>query len=456
MKTAILRGALIPGSRLPSTRSLAAALGVSRKSVIEAFELLATEGLILPRVGVGSVVCQTGALPKPRQLPARAPAPSRYSARLRELPPLSLSGSTQGPRYSFQYGAPLVNPSIFLSWTRKISAAARRAGPGYGPAVGHPPLRAAIANYLSRRRGLICEPDDVLIVSGTQQAISLSARVLLNEGDAVVMEDPFYELASNAFEAHGAARHYVPVDSEGLCVHEMPETDARLAFVTPSHQFPSGVVMTLSRRMELLGWAGKKDAWIFEDDYDSEFHDGERPVSTLRSLDLSGRVIYVGTFSKTLFPSLRLGYMLCPAALRADFLRAKLLDDLGSPVLEQAALTSFLQSGLYEKQLRRSVKEVLLRRRVLVEELKNRLGDWVEIGPHGGGMHLVVWFPRLTSQRVNQLISRAAQAGVGVQRVDPFYRAPPAAPGLLLGYAALSAGQIRTAIGILAECIKRL
>ena len=456
VKGAVLDGKLAPEARLPSTRVLAQALGVARKSVVEAYELLAIEGLIRPRVGVGTVVCFPTRQPHPRAQHLQTPPPTRYAERLRKLPRATLSGRAEGLRYNLQYSAPLANARIFASWTRKVSAAARRLGPGYGPATGHAPLRSAIADYLARRRGLLCEPDDIIIVSGTQQAISLTARLLLNEEDTAVVEDPFYEYAIYALTAHGARLLHVPTDVEGLRVQDIPAGTARLALVTPSHQFPSGVVMSLTRRMELLNWANAANAFILEDDYDSEFHDGHRPPATLRSLDLSGRVIYVGSFSKTLLPSLRLGYIVCPKALRSDFQRAKLLDDLGSPLLEQLALANFMQSGLYEKQLRRTVGEVLVRRRTLVNELRRRLGSQVVLGPHAGGMHVVLWFPSMPSSRLTLLIARAAEHGVRVQGVEPYYHSPAPSPGLLLGYAGLTATQIRAAIASLADCLRHL
>jgi GntR family transcriptional regulator/MocR family aminotransferase len=455
VKGAVLEGRLAPESRLPSTRVLAQALGVARKSVVEAYELLAIEGLIRARVGVGTVVCLPGRQPDRRAQHLKAPAPSRYADRLRKLPRLNLNSNT-GPRLNLQYSAPLANARIFASWSRKVSAAARRLGPGYGPAIGYAPLRAAIADHLTRRRGLPCEADDVVVVSGTQQAISLTARLLLNEEDTAVVEDPYYELAVHALTAHGARIEHVGTDADGLRVQDIPAGPARLAIVTPSHQFPSGVVMSLTRRMELLNWAHTANAFILEDDYDSEFHDGRRPPATLRSLDLSDRVIYVGSFSKTLFPSLRLGYIVCPKSLRSDFQRAKLLEDLGSPLLEQLALATFMQSGLYEKQLRRTVSEVLARRRTLVNELRRRLGDRVELGPHAGGMHLVAWFRDMTPANLELLITRVAEREVQVQSVGPFYRFPAPAAGLLLGYAGLTATQIRAAVGILADCLRKL
>jgi GntR family transcriptional regulator/MocR family aminotransferase len=317
-------------------------------------------------------------------------------------------------------------------------------------------LRRAIADYLARRRGLICDANDIVIVSGTQQAMTLVTRVLLNEGDRAVVEDPFYQLAVQVLIAHGARISYVRTDMEGLCVGEIPDGPSRLAIVTPSHQFPSGVVMSTSRRIELLHWACKAGAWIMEDDYDSEFHGGARPLPTLRSLDMAERVIYVGTFSKTLFPGLRLGYIVAPSELLDDFVVAKRLDDVGSSVLEQMALATFMQSGLYERQLRRSVREVVVRRHALVEALRRRFRDQVEIGPHSAGMHLVLWFPNLSHERLAAGLARASAAGVSVQMLRPHCHAPPKWPGILLGYAALSATQIRSGVEVLWESLRSL
>jgi GntR family transcriptional regulator/MocR family aminotransferase len=212
--------------------------------------------------------------------------------------------------------------------------------------------------------------------------------------------------------------------------------------------------MTLTRRLELLKWAARAGSWIFEDDYDSEFHSGDRPLPALRSLDLADRVLYVGSFSKTLFPSLRLGYIVCPKALRDDLYRAKLMDDLGSPAMEQAALGTFIQSGQYEKHLRKSVKEIINRRRAIVESLQSLAGSQIEIGPHQTGMHFVVWFRHLAFERLDAFIDRAKSLGLGLHPVHPYYRARPSRPGLLIGYAGLSISQLRTAVDLFARCLE--
>jgi GntR family transcriptional regulator / MocR family aminotransferase len=458
LKLAIVDGRLAPGSRLPSTRLLSQALKVSRKSVLEAYDLLCAEQLAVALTGSGTRVLDPGPKHGTRVRAATTAPPSRYVARMRELPPVTLAGYSRTkarPKYNLQYGEPLIRASIFNSWRRKLSAAALRAGPYYQPAAGYLPLRRAISELLGRRRGIICDPANVLIVTGTQQAVTLVGRVVVDEGDTVAVEDPSYQLATHSLMAHGATIVHVETDSEGLQVAKLPPAATKLVVVTPSHQFPSGVVMSLTRRLQLLEWAKKTGAWIFEDNYDAEFHSGRRADPDLCSLDLAERTIYVGSFSKTLFPSLRLGYIVCPAGLRSDLIMAKLLDDLASPTIEQAALATFVQSRQYEKHLRESIAELMRRRRVLVNIL-GKLGPLIEIGPHEGGMHLVAWFPQMNYQQLDRLIENAAALGLGVYPVHHYYKIKPAKPGLLIGYAGLPSATLRTAAQLLVRCIQNL
>jgi GntR family transcriptional regulator / MocR family aminotransferase len=456
LKLEIVAGRLVAGSRLPSTRALAIALGVSRKSVIESYELLCAEQLVLARGGSGTRVADIGNSSSASK-PIRVLPPSRYAARLRKLPPLNLAGARldMRPKYNLQYGAPLLNPALFNSWRRKLSAAALRAGSAYPEAAGFLPLRRTIANYLARRRGVICDASQILIVGGTQQALTLIARVLINEHEHVVVEDPHYQLAMHSLLAHGARVTSVRTDGEGIVVDEMPTRATRLAYVTPAHQFPSGVIMSLRRRIELLKWARRIDSWILEDDYDSEFHSGDRPVPSLRSLDLSERVIYVGSLSKTLFPSLRLGYIVCPTGLRDDLFKAKLLDDLGSPAIEQAALATFMQSRQFDKHLRDSFKEILIRRSTVVDSL-GRLKPCVELGPHQAGMHLVMWFRQLRFSRLEGFLLHARSVGLGLYPIHPYYRIKPPCPGLIIGYAGTSNAQLKTAMDLLTHCLEAI
>ncbi|HEV7356847.1 MAG TPA: PLP-dependent aminotransferase family protein [Steroidobacteraceae bacterium] len=454
IKMEILEGRVLAGSKLPSTRTLATALGVARKSVLQAYDLLCAEELAIARAGSGTRVAKVNPAARPPVRTRVAPA-SRYATRVRLLPPITLAGAhvSGRPRYNLVYGEPLIDSALFHSWRRKLAAAALRAGPTYPAAGGYMPLRRAIADYLARRRGVLCNASDILIVAGTQQALTVVERVLLDPGDRVIVEDPHYQLAVHSLLAHGARVKSARTDEEGLVVSELPQRPTRLVFVTPSHQFPSGVVMTLNRRLELLKWAARTGSWIFEDDYDTEFHAGNRPLPALRSLDLADRVLYVGSFSKTLFPSLRLGYIVCPAALRDALYKAKLLDDLGSPSVEQAALATFIQSRQYEKHLRKSVKELINRRRTVVEALQRLTSRHVEIGPHHAGMHLVIWFRHMRFDRLGAFIDRAKSLGLGLHPIHPYYRAPPPRPGLLIGYAGLSVGQLKTAVELFARCL---
>ena len=453
MKRAILEGRLPAGSKLPSTRALAVALHVSRKSVIEAYELLSVEQLTTARGGSGTRVANVRPAPPRGRGPATSRPTSRYVARMRTLGPITL-GSRPGLTYSLHLGEPVVNPTLFNSWRRKLAAAALRAGPKYPSPVGFPPLRRAIADYLGRRRGLICDASDILIVGGTQQALTIATRVLVDNRDSVVVEDPHYQMAVHALIAHGARVHGVRCDDSGLVVRELPQRPVRMIYVTPTHQFPSGSILSLARRLELLDWANQNDSWIFEDDYDSEFHSGKRPIPTLRSLDLADRVIYAGTFSKTLFPSLRIGYLVCPKRLRRDLFNTKLLDDNGSATIEQAALATFIESRQYDKHLRKTVVELARRRRAVVDTLKRLLGSRVAIGPHEGGMHLVVWLPEFSFRALNELIKLAATRSLGLYPVHPYYLTRPARPGLLIGFAGHSSAQLKTAIELLVDCFK--
>ena len=453
LKLEIIEGRIAAGSKLPATRVLATALGVSRKSVLQSYDLLCAEELAIAREGSGTRVSKN--VPTVRSaLPVRSVPVSSYAKRAASLQPITLAAARLHgrPKYNLLYGEPLVDPGLFHSWRRKLAAAALRAGPSYPLAGGYLPLRRAIAEYLGRRRGVICEASDILVVGGTQQALALVERVLLDAGDRVVVEDPHYQLARHSLLAHGATVLDGRTDEQGLVVSELPRRKTRLAFVAPSHQFPSGVAMTLARRLELLKWARRTGSFIFEDDYDSEFSASNSSLPTLRSLDLADRVIYVGSFSKTLFPSLRLGYIVCPNSLRDHLYKAKLLDDLGSPAMEQAALATFIQNGQYERHLRQSVREIVNRRRTIVQALQRHLGEQIEIGPHQTGMHFVVWFRNLAFDRVDAFIERAKSMGLGLHPVHPYYHVRPPRPGLLIGYAGLSPAQLRIATYLFARC----
>ncbi|AXK72916.1 PLP-dependent aminotransferase family protein [Lysobacter sp. TY2-98] len=456
LRAAIGAGRLPHGSRLPSTRELAASLGVSRTTVVAAYEHLHAEGHLEGKIGSGSYV-QTPLQPSTSAGAVRRPVPaqSSFSARARRLhDPRALPGRrAPDVRYAFQYGFPSVNTEIATQWLRELARAAQYASPNYPPAQGLPALRDAVARHIGRTRGVTCDADDVVIVHGTQQALSLIANVLLDPGDDVAIEEPHYFGARRVLEILGARLHGVPVDREGLCVDRLPDPPAKVTYVTPSHQFPTGVVMSLERRHALLDYARRNDGWIIEDDYDGEFRHAQQPVSALQALDRDGRVLYVGTFSKTLFPSLRLGYIVTPPGLRDDLLAAKWVADFGTSPTEQAALASFIASGVYDRHLRVVTRRLAERRELLRRLLHERCGPRVEVADSKSGMHLLAWVRDLSRDGGDALVRMAQQRGVGLYTVASSYLDPPDATGLIMGFSAMSTREIREAMEIVADCL---
>lgn len=453
LKRAILDGRLPAGAQLPATRALATQLGLARNTVLTAYDLLCAEHLAVSRGGSGTFVAQ-GIAAKPRRAsPVNIPAPSRYAARARDLPPLGLRIQSGRQRLDLQYGEPLIDLPLFTAWGRELSRAAVRTEARYPGSHGASALRAQIASYLGRRRGINCDADDIVIVSGSQQAISLVGRLLLNEGERAVLEDPHYQLAAQCLAADGADLSFVAVDRDGLRVSDLPSDRISLVFVTPSHQFPSGAVMSVPRRLELLEQAASRRFWIVEDDYDGEFGFEGRMIPALRSLDLDDKVIYIGSFSKTLFPALRLGYVVCPRALREDLIRAKLLADLGCGGIEQTAMAHFMESGAFDRYLRKASIEIRRRRRVLVEGLSQHCDTHLVLDDTGAGMHSVGWLPDFDHRRFAALLRVAEERGLRLHPIAPHYARPPSMPGLLLGFAGLSVAQLRQATRILGECL---
>lgn len=465
LRAAIVDGALAPGARLPATRALATELGVSRTTVLLAYEHLAAEGYLAGRHGSGSYV---QALPAPPPRAAARPAadaPPRLSAFGRALTaarrrPLLSSYVSERPHlpYDFRYGAPSMADFPLRAWQRCLGRRARRAAArayDYGHRQGSPALRAALAGYLRRARGIACEPDEILVVNGSQQALDLAARVLLERGDVAVVEEPGFEGARHALRAAGAALVLAPVDEEGFdpAVLSGGGRRARLAYVTPSHQYPLGGVMPFRRRAALLDWAARAEAWVIEDDYDSEFRYAGRPLEALKALDQRQRVLYVGTCSKVMFPALRIGYAVLPPALVEPLVRAKAIADGGSPLLEQDALADFIAGGDFERHLRRARARIGARRAALLAALRDALGDAAEVSGANAGMHLVVWLRDVPAAQVGALARAAAAAGVGIYPVSPFYDAPPDRAGLLLGYAALDEREIRAGVAALAALL---
>ncbi len=463
LKNKIRAGGLGPATRVPSTRALARDLGVSRNTVLLAYEQLAAEGYLVSRHrGVTSVarVAQPRPAPSPaRSVPKRPPSMSAYARRLTErldLPPSRPPGPRPALRYDFRYGRPAVDEFPREIWRRLLAAHTRRASAdalGYGSPAGHGPLRAALSEYLGRARGVVSEPERIVVVNGAQQALDLIARVLLDPGDGAVVEEPHYPGATIPFEAAGARLLRVPVDPGGLDPARLPPAAqrTRLAYVTPCHQLPSGVIMPLERRLALLRWASRVGAWIVEDDYVSEFRYEGHPLEALQSLDRDERAIYMGSFSKTLFPALRVGYLVLPHALVRPFLAAKWAADRFSAPLYQEALAELITSGQFERYLRRAGARNAGRRRALIAALSECFGSRVEIVGENTGVHLVVWLNDVRPRDLDALIARAARAGVGIYSASPYYAEPPKRAGLLFGYAALTEEEIRAGVRRLAE-----
>jgi GntR family transcriptional regulator / MocR family aminotransferase len=463
LREAILTRRLAPGMRLPSTRTLASELGISRYTAVDAFRQLCAEGYLEGKVGAGTCVART--LPDDLLRPA-PPATSAWRP-LRERRPRSQRSDVQmalgrpllctrrgQPRHSqpFQVGVPALDAFPGDHWGRLVARYAR-AMPvsmrGYQDPAGYAPLRRAIASYLAAARGVHCTAEQVIVVSGSQQGIALTAQVLLNPGEAVWMEDPGYLGAKGALLGAGARLIPVPIDAEGLEVEAGNARcpGARLAFVTPSHQCPLGVTMSLRRRLAVLEWAREAGAWIIEDDYDSEYRYVGRPLAALQGLDTAGRVIYSGTFSKVLFPALRLGYLVVPRDLLEAFTAARLFADMHPPPLEQAVLAEFMTEGHFARHIRRMRLLYAERQAALVETARS-LSDWLDVRPSEAGMHLLGWLPGGSDdQAIAQLVARHL---VITHPLSHYYIEPSEQRALLLGYASVPIPAIREGVRRLA------
>jgi GntR family transcriptional regulator/MocR family aminotransferase len=452
LRQAILAGTFQAGDKLPSTRDLAEQLGISRTVIVLAYDQLLAEGFVVGRGGSGTYV--SAGLATRRASAARAQAQLRLS-RFGAVAASFGAGvtiparPTDLPRYDFAYGRSDVECFPFEAWRRILLRCARQSPVrelDYGPAAGSDALRTAICAHLRRSRAVACEPSQVIVTSGSQQALDLIVRMLIERGDRVAIEDPSYQGTREVLRAAGARLQPVAVDGDGLNVAALPE-NARMAFVTPSHQFPTGTILSLARRQTLLEWARQKNAVIVEDDYDGEFrYEGQR-LESLQGMDSEGRVIYVGTFSRTVFSALRIGYLIVPKPLQRTFAAAKWLCDRHTATLEQEALATFITSGLYERHLRRVRRRNTAARNVLLAAIHKHLDDRVDVTGDGSGAHVVLWLREGRSEE--QAVVDAAAASVGVYGISNYFLKPPPRGGVLLGYSRMREREIR-------EGIKRL
>ncbi|MBX7171213.1 MAG: PLP-dependent aminotransferase family protein [Pyrinomonadaceae bacterium] len=450
LRQAILSNRLQFGFRLPSTRSLAKEINVSRNTVMGVYDQLIAEGYLEGKTGAGTFVAKDFPTEirntKKIETLSNSKTTRTVSKRSQIFSKISsgFAPVVKKPR-AFQTGFSALDEFPIEIWTRIASRKLRnipRSHLDYCATQGYLPLREEISKYLASARGVHCQTDQVIIVAGSQQGLDLISRVLLDVDDLVWMEDPSYIGAKAAFLGAGAKLIHVPLDFEGLNVKKGNELspNARLAYVTPSHQFPLGLVMSLSRRLELLEWANKNSAWIVEDDYDSEFRYEGKPLMALQGLDNNQRVIYSGTFSKVLFPSLRLGYLIVPIDLVDIFTKTLSFISNHAPILEQIVLTEFIREGHFGRHIRRMRNFYAERQKVLIEAIKNDLSKYLKVEKDAAGMHLVGWLKNGLDDQV--IAEKALEFGVYTPPLS-FYCVKNKLPaGLLLGYTGISPTEI--------------
>ncbi len=443
---AVLDGRLRPGERLPPTRELARRLEVSRNTAAVAYDRLTAEGFLAGRVGDGTFVRTA---PPGRVRSREAPEGDVRPRRLwRSITAEDEIGATEPAAYDFRVGVP--DPRLFpLETWRRLVARELRASTihttGYRDPAGHEGLRAAIARHAGVARSVRAGSGDVVITHGAQQALDLIGRILIEPGDQVAVEEPGYPPARLVFRAQGARVVGVPVDAEGIDVSAIPP-GARIVYVTPSHQFPLGTPMSLARRAALLAWADHHGAVIIEDDYDSEFRFEDRPLEPLQSLDGSGNVVYVGSFSKTLLPMLRLGFLVAPASLRPALRTAKRLADWHGDMTAQSALARFIEDGLLGRHVRRATRDYAARHKLIMETLRRDFGGLLHPVPSAAGLHVCA----RTAADDGGVAERARAAGVAVDRLSRYCAESPQ-QGLVIGYGAIPAGRVEEGLARLAR-----
>jgi GntR family transcriptional regulator/MocR family aminotransferase len=460
LRRAILDGRLRPGQRIPSTRSLATDLGVSRLPVLSAYEQLLHEGYLVGRTGSGTFV--TRSLPDhllKSPAAARLTPSTRPSTRPRERPVPNQPTPTNWslPAVPFQAGLPALDLFPRAAWAKLVARQVRAETAdqlAYGDPAGLRNLRVAIAEHLRTSRAVRCDADQILIVPGSQAALRLAATTLLEPKDRVAIEEPGYFGAHRAFRAAGAQLVPVPVDEEGLHVATLQRRGStiRAVYVTPSHQYPLGMTMSASRRFALLDWASRQQAWILEDDYDSEFRYVSRPIGALQGMDANDRVIYTGTFSKALFPAVRVGYVVVPPPLWTRFLQSRFAFDIFTPTLYQRALAEFLQAGHFARHLRRMRSAYLERRDALLRGLDRHCGELLQVYNSDAGLHVTVLLRDDSDD--HGVAARLGRSGLATTALSNSYVGPVRRQGLLLGFGCASPQRLLAATRTLGDVLR--
>ncbi|KFE55449.1 PLP-dependent aminotransferase family protein [Pseudomonas syringae] len=476
LRVRILDGRVGSGTRLPASRDLAASLGISRNSVMRAYDQLYAEGFTEGRIGDGTYVARlTGQVSAVKKLSTKVSTglstslPTGLSTNIAESAGFSTDEvihssaiellkqhhlsrpSSSGPR-AFRVGVPAFDLFPFEVWGKLYAAFWRKpdlAVLGYGEAAGFRRLRELIAVYLRTSRGLQCSAEQIVITSGAQQAISLCAQLLLEPGDGVAIENPGYRAAGHAFAVAGAKLQGVAVDEEGMRVAQVEQSDCKLAYVTPSHQYPMGVVMSLARRLELLAWAQKTQGWIVEDDYDGEYRYSGAPLAPLAALDRAGRVLYVGTFGKIAYPGLRLGYLVLPVELVEPFSQRRAVDMRHSEISTQAVMAEFIAAGHFQRHIRRMRRAALSRRNALLSGWPDDIRGCATLPKVVAGLHVAVSVDSV--QREKELIDKAESVGVEITPLSSYWLSESSEPaderaGLVLGFAAVPEVDIASAL----------
>lgn len=429
LRERMLTGELPAGYKLPSTRELASRLNVSRNVVLEAYELLQAEGFISTHPGSGTCVAEGAILPGYACRPAMPAAAAEAG---------DAADRTEAPVISFRTGLPALELFPRKQWAGLLQSVCREAPDlalSYGDPAGDPELRRELADYLRRTRGVTARPEQIVITSGAVQAIQLVARLLLSEGDEALVEEPTNEELKSILSATGAVLRSIPVDDSGFMTDRLPEkTHPKLVYLTPSHQFPLGGILPIQRRIELIGYAARTGCMLLEDDYDSEFRYDGAPVQSLQSLD-PGRVVYVGTFSKIMFPALRIGYIVLPPTLIADFIRLKRLADYHTPSLEQIALSRFIGQRLLHSHVHKMKKVYAKRRQALLDSLEAHFAGQFRLCGRPAGLHLAVEFHSPLREDLPECL-----------RKESVFAAPLKGNRLLMGYGHLSESAIREGV----------